>query len=81
MKILPVITNTRRSIESTSKRLYPNYCLTNWSNHEKWVDLDRKNKQEYIDSLNEDDYNALINQLEKHPELKELLDLEIVEEN
>ena len=69
------------ALQSTSKRLYPNYCLTNWSNHEKWVDLDRKNKQEYIDSLNEDDYNALINQLEKHPELKELLDLEIVEEN
>ena len=37
--------------------------------------------QEYIDSLSEDDYNALIEQLEKHPELKELLDLEIVEEN
>ena len=69
------------ALQSTSKRLYPNYCLTNWSNHEKWVDLDRKNKQEYIDSLSEDDYNALIEQLEKHPELKELLDLEIVEEN
>ena len=69
------------ALESTSKRLYPNYCLTNWSNHEKWVDLDRKNKQEYIDSLSEDDYNELIEQLEKHPELKELLDLEVVEEN
>ena len=69
------------ALQSTSKRLYPNYCLTNWSNHEKWVDLDRKNKQEYIDSLSEDNYNALIEQLEKHPELKELLDLEIVEEN
>ena len=69
------------ALQSTSKRLYPNYCLTNWSNHEKWVDLDRKNKQEYIDSLSEDDYNTLIEQLEKHPELKELLDLEIVEEN
>lgn len=69
------------ALQSTSKRLYPNYCLTNWSNHEKWVDLDRKNKQEYIDSLSEDDYNALIEQLEKHPKLKELLDLEIVEEN
>ena len=69
------------ALQSTSKRLYPNYCLTNWSNHEKWVDLDRKNKQEYIDSLSEGDYNALIEQLEKHPELKELLDLEVVEEN
>jgi len=69
------------ALKSTSKRLYPNYCLTNWSNHEKWVDLDRKNKQEYIDSLSEDNYNALIEQLEKHPELKELLDLEVVEEN
>lgn len=69
------------ALKSTSKRLYPNYCLTNWSNHEKWVDLDRKNKQEYIDSLNEDNYNKLIEQLEKYPELKELLDLDVVEEN
>ena len=68
-------------MQSTSKRLYPNYCLTNWKKKKKWVDLDRKNKQEYIDSLSEDDYNTLIEQLEKHPELKELLDLEIVEEN
>lgn len=69
------------ALESTSKRLYPNYCLTNWSNHEKWIDLDRKNKQEYIDSLSESDYNNLIEQLEKHPELKDLLDLEVVEED
>lgn len=69
------------ALESTSRRLYPNYCLTNWSNHEKWVDLDRKNKLDYINSLNEDDYNTLVEQLEKHPELKEILDLDIIEEN
>lgn len=69
------------ALESTSKRLYPNYCLTNWSNHEKWIDLDRKNKEDYINSLSEDEYNVLLNQLEAHPELKELLDLEVVEED
>ena len=63
------------ALESTSKRLYPNYCLTNWSNHEKWVDLDRKNKEDYINSLSEDEYNVLLNQLEEHTELKELLDV------
>lgn len=69
------------ALESTSKRLYPNYCLTNWSNHEKWVELDRQNKEDCINSLSEDEYNALLNQLEAHPELKELLDLEVVDEN
>jgi ribonucleoside-triphosphate reductase len=69
------------ALESTSKRLYPNYCLTNWSNHEKWVELDRQNKEDYINSLSEDEYNALLNQLEAHPELKELLDLDVVDEN
>ena len=65
------------ALKSTSKRLYPNYCLTNWSNHEKWVDLDRKNKLDYVNSLSKDDYDTLVEQLKKHPELKELLDLEI----
>lgn len=69
------------ALESTSKRLYPNYCLTNWSNHEKWVELDRQNKEDYINSLSEDEYNALLNQLEAHPELKELLDLDVIDEN
>ena len=65
------------ALESTSKRLYPNYCLTNWSNHEKWVDLDRKNKLDYVNSLSKDDYDTLVEQIKKHPELKELLDLDI----
>jgi ribonucleoside-triphosphate reductase len=67
------------ALESTSKRLYPNYCLTNWSNHEKWVDLDRKNKLDYVNSLNKDDYDTLVEQIKKHPELKELLDLDVIE--
>ena len=65
------------ALQSTSKRLYPNYCLTNWSNHEKWVDLDRKNKLDYVNSLSKDDYDTLVEQIKKHPELKELLDLDI----
>ena len=67
------------ALKSTSKRLYPNYCLTNWSNHEKMVDTDRKNKIDYVNSLSSDDYNTLIEQLEKHPYLKELLDLDVIE--
>lgn len=64
------------ALKSTSKRLYPNYCLTNWTNHEKMVDTDRKNKIDYVNSLSKDDYKTLLNQLESHPELKELLDLD-----
>lgn len=43
--------------------------------------MDRKNKEDYINSLNKDDYNTLMEQLENHPELKDILDLDVVEVN
>ena len=35
-------------------------------------------KQEYIDSLSEKEYNKLVEQLEKNPEIAEKLGLELV---
>jgi hypothetical protein len=68
----------RLALESTAKRIYPNYANCDWSNNEAWVKQDRKMKQEYIDSLSEKEYNKLVEQLEENPEIAEKLGLELV---
>ena len=67
----------RLALESTAKRIYPNYANCDWSNNEAWVKQDRKMKQEYIDSLPEKEYNKLVNQLEENPKIAEKLGLEL----
>ena len=64
------------AIESTTKRIYPNYANCDWSNSTAWVQQDRKQKQEYIDSLTNEDYEKLIHQLEQHPEIAQKLGLD-----
>lgn len=68
------------ALRSTAQRLYPNYCNIDWSNQVNWVETDRIQKQEFIDSLNEADYKKLIEQIEKNPELSNILNIEIIEE-
>ena len=46
-----------------------------------WIKYDRQQKEEYINSLNEKDYNKLIQRLEENPELQNILMLEIYEED
>ena len=67
------------AIESTTKRIYPNYANCDWSNSKAWVIQDRAQKQEYIDSLDKEDYEKLIKQLEQHPEIAQKLGLDIEE--
>lgn len=69
------------ALKSTSKRLYPNYANCNWSVNESWIEIDRKQKEEYINSLSEEQKEKIIILLEKHPEYKQILDLEIIENN
>ena len=69
----------RLALKSTSKRLYPNYANTNWSNQQAWLLQDRKQKQEYIDSLSVEEQNKLVEICEQHPEIAHKLGL-IVEE-
>jgi len=69
----------RLALKSTSKRLYPNYANTNWSNQQKWLLEDRQKKQEYIDSLSIEEQNKLIEICEQHPEIAYKLGL-IIEE-
>ena len=70
----------RLALESTTKRIYPNYGNGDCSNNINWVKQDRKQKQEFIDSLDEKTYNKLIDILNENPEIAYKLGLEIYEE-
>ena len=67
----------RLALESTAKRIYPNYANCDWTNNEAWTKQDRKLKQEFIDSLPIKEYEKLVNQLEEHPEIAKKLGLEL----
>ena len=59
----------RLALESTTKRIYPNYANCDWSNQVNWFKQDRKMKQEYIDSLDGKTYNKLYNQIGMNPNI------------
>lgn len=61
------------ALESTARRLYPNYANCNWSVNISGDDYDVKVRQEYIDSLSTEDYNKLIIKLQEEPELQSIL--------
>lgn len=57
----------RLALESTTKRIYPNYANCDWSNQVKWFEQDRKQKVDYINSLDAETYNKLYDQIGKNP--------------
>jgi len=69
------------ALKSTAKRLYPNYANCDVKMQKDWIEYDRKQKEEYINSLTEKQYNILITRLEENPELQNILMLEIYEED
>lgn len=69
----------RLALKSTAMRIYPNYANADWSNNCNALKQDRKQKQEYIDSLSTKEYNKLADILKEHPEIAEKLGLEIIE--
>lgn len=71
----------RLALQSTAKRLYPNYANCDVKMQQDWINYDRKQKEEYINSLTEEQYNILITRLEENPELQNILMLEIYEED
>lgn len=50
----------RLALESTTKRIYPNYANLDNKNQLTWVKQDRELKQEYIDSLKPEQYKQLM---------------------
>lgn len=69
----------RLALKSTSMRIYPNYCNADWQNNTNALKQDRKQKQEYIDSLSEKEYAKLVEVLERNPEVAYKLGLEVIE--
>ena len=65
----------RLALKSTAMRIYPNWCNADWSNNHNALVQDRKQKQEYLDSLSEKDYKKLVEQLEQYPEIANKLGL------
>jgi len=59
----------RLALKSTSMRIYPNYANADWSNNTNALLQDRKQKQEYIESLTDHDYVRLISAIEYEPEI------------
>ena len=56
----------RLALKSTTMRIYPNYANCDWSNNKNAFELDRKQKQEYIDSLSAVDYNELYGRISEN---------------
>ena len=59
----------RLALKSTTMRIYPNYANCDWSNQVNWFKADRKQKQEYIDSLSAVDYNELYGRISENPKV------------
>lgn len=70
----------RLALESTTRRIYPNYANCDVTNQVNWLKQDRAQKQEFIDSLSKNEYEELLKVLEEYPEVAHKLGLEIVEE-
>lgn len=59
------------AIESTSKRLYPNYCNEDNSNQKEWKQYDIKVKNEVLSELSQEELEALYEKFQENPELAE----------
>lgn len=68
------------ALRSTAQRLYPNYANADVSMQKDWVEYDRKQKQNIINNLSNEEYEKLIKRLEELPELKDILMLDIIED-
>lgn len=67
------------ALESTSKRLYPNYMSCDWSVDFNGNERDAEDKQRYLDSLTEVQMQELANWCEEHSDIAEQLGLEVIE--
>lgn len=70
----------RLALESTAKRLYPNYVSTNWSTDVAGNEIDRLEKQKYLDSLSKSDMQKLVEWAEKNPQKAAMFGFVVVDE-
>ena len=67
------------ALKSTSQRLYPNYCNTEWNNNNACVSYDRDIKKRVIDTLTDEQYNQLVEFGKRHPEAFNKLGLKLTD--
>lgn len=67
----------RKALESTSKRIYPNYANCDWSNQKSWKKFDIEVKEKVIGELSTEDKEKLIKNADE--KLQELLTIKIDE--
>lgn len=65
------------ALESTSKRLYPNYANCDWSVNLQGLIKDRADKQAILDSLSPSEHTQLVLELLEHPELAAILCIDV----
>ena len=69
----------RLALEATTKRIYPNYGNCDWNNNTNAFILDRKQKQEYIDSLSKSEQKNLLEIFKANKEIAYKLGIETEE--
>jgi ribonucleoside-triphosphate reductase len=65
------------ALQSTAKRIYPNYANCDWSAQVSWYEKDRSDKKKYLENLGPNEYQALMNRIEDEPEVGTLLGIKI----
>ena len=68
----------KKAIECTSKRLYPNYCLTTWSNQIQWKEYDVKVKNEVLSELSQEELEKLYEKFEENPDLAKQFGIKVI---
>lgn len=67
----------QKALNSTVRRLYPNYANCNWSVQKEGIKKDRALKREVLRSLDQVIYNSLVNLFTKHPEVGDKINITV----
>lgn len=67
----------QKALNSTVRRLYPNYANSNWSVQVEGLKKDRALKREVLRSLDHEVYNSLVNLFAKYPEVGEKINIAV----
>ena len=67
----------QKALNSTVRRLYPNYANSNWSVQKEGIKKDRTLKKEVIRSLPLEQYEGLVKLFKKRPDIGQKLNVEV----
>ena len=67
----------QKALNSTVRRLYPNYANSNWSVQKEGIKKDRALKREVLRSLDHSIYSSLVNLFTKHPEVGDKINITV----